>query len=133
MIPAILQKSVQVTAVLLLASTLAGLLAPAAVAMSRDDIVVAHASEDLASDAKDFFSDVLEDALFRSTVVAQVWSNAPNRIAPGGRVLFVLAGSADHDFETCGKQAPVSRLEFDQSVLMCSLGFGGSGEQSLGP
>ncbi|MDA1028307.1 MAG: hypothetical protein O3B41_04545 [Bacteroidetes bacterium] len=59
-------------AVMLLLSSLTSLLAPAAVAMSQDEMASLVHSTGLSSKVKEFFTDVLEDAMIRSAAVAQI-------------------------------------------------------------
>jgi hypothetical protein len=118
---------------MLLASTLSGLLAPAVVAMSKDGIASVAHQEGLSSKVKDFFVDVLEDALTRSAAVAQLNSSTPSRVIAGGRVLFVLSGSADF---SSGHEALFPGLAQAQprvASYFTSNSFGTSGLQPLGP
>lgn len=71
----------KVVAVVLLLSTLTALCAPAAVAFSKDDIEATASSEGLSAAVKSFFTDVLEDAMTRSSAVAQINPSFQSRVS----------------------------------------------------
>ncbi|MDE2995649.1 MAG: hypothetical protein OXT73_02760 [Bacteroidota bacterium] len=59
-------------ALLILGSVLTGVLAPGAVAISRDDIRTTAAQVDLSGDVRDFLTKALEDAMVRAALVGPV-------------------------------------------------------------
>ena len=66
------KEAFKVVAIALLFSIATGLFAPAAVAISKDEITSAASAEGLSAKVKSFFTDVLEDAMARSSAVAQI-------------------------------------------------------------
>jgi len=110
-----------------------GLLAPAVVAMSKDEITSTVLQEGLSSEVKDFFVDVLEDALTRSSAVAQLNYSSPNRVVAGGRVLFVLSGSADFSASRQAITQPSTNLEYRPASFFTTDSFRTAGLQPLGP
>ncbi len=110
-----------------------GLLAPAAVAMSRTDIELAADQDGLSSDVQDFFEEVLEDAMLRSAVVAPISAQSKQKISSAENVLFVIQGDFDARDQTITRDPLFSSLA-DQSIkLRIQLGFMSSGSQPLGP
>jgi len=110
-----------------------GLLAPVAVAMSRADIVSASEQDGLSSDVKDFFFDVLEDAMLRSAVVAPISAGSSLQFGSSERVLFAIASPRDTHLKLV---APLLKQNkgFEWSAHQrVELGFMNSGEQPLGP
>jgi len=119
-------------ALLLLVSLVTGLLAPAAVAMSKDEMLTVVKTEGLSSKVKDFLSDALEDALSRSVSVAHFSLTSPNRVFEGDRLLFVLAGSVDF---MSAQARPILKpiADFDERTEYLIFSSGTSGLQPLGP
>jgi len=124
---------IRLGALLLLGSVMTGLLAPAAVAMSRTDIELAADQDGLSSDVQDFFEEVLEDAMLRSAVVAPISAQSKQKISSAENVLFVIQGDFDARDQTITRDPLFSSLA-DQSIkLRIQLGFMSSGSQPLGP
>lgn len=122
----------QWTAAMLLASTLCGLLSPAAAAMGRDSMASVADTAGLSSDVKDFFVDVLEGGMLTAASVVQVFSTS-HRVRSNGRVLFVLSGSADFDSEVqTSDLIPESFLSPPRNQLV-DYPIGNSAVQPLGP
>jgi hypothetical protein len=119
-------------ALLLLVSVLTGLMAPAAVAMSKDEMLTVVETEGLSSKVKDFLSDALEDALSRSVSVAHFSLTSPNRVVEGDRLLFVLAGSVDF---MCAQARPILKpiAHWEERAEFLVFSTGTSGLQPLGP
>ena len=124
---------IRLSAVLLLGSVLTGLLAPAAVAMSRTDIVIASEQAGLSSDVQDFFSEILEDALLRSAIVAQLTAATSTRLLAPSRRLFVQSRSAVPDISETDVSLPSGANEDVQFLRDASTGLSGGGAQPLGP
>jgi hypothetical protein len=120
-------------AVILLSSTLTGLFAPAAVAMSEDKIAAAAHTSGLSSKVKDFFEDVLEDAMTRSAAVAQITLTTSKNVVARGRVIFVLPSSsnfrAEHLF---ARSVPFEDVPSANSLFSSRIART-SGLQPLGP
>lgn len=116
----------------MLASLLSGLLAPAAVAMSKDEMKLMVATEGLSSKAKDFFTDALEDALSRTVSVANLSLTSPNRVIAGKRLLFVLSGSLNFtDNQNRSLLRPLIQVE--TMAPYAAFAAGTTGLQPLGP
>ena len=116
----------------MLFSMLTGLLAPAAVAMSKDEMKSVVETEGLSSKVKDFLSDALEDALSRSVSVAHLSLSSPNRVDDGTRLLFVLTGSSDliaNQLRPLSEPMPWDGTQLEYSAFAA----GTTGLQPLGP
>lgn len=84
----------RICALLLLGSVVTGVLAPGAVAYSRDDIRTAAERSDLSGEVRDFLTKALEDAMVRAALVGPVTTLAswtPRRL-DGERPDFQLPG-----------------------------------------
>ena len=126
------ERNSKIIALTLLLSLFTGLMAPAVVAMSKDELNSAVQTQELPSKVKDFFLDALEDALTRSVSVAHISVNSPNRVSEGSRLLFVLTGSVDfNQFPTPSIFSPTSDLDVEADYV--DLKHGTAGVQPLGP
>ncbi len=77
-------RTSRIFALLMLGSVMSGVFAPGAVALTREDIRAASERSDLASDVRDFFTKVLEDAMVRAALVGPVSAGAaPTLRRPG--------------------------------------------------
>ena len=126
------RQAMQWTAAMLLASTLCGLLSPAAAAMSRDSMASVADTAGLSSDVKDFFVDVLEGGMLTAASVVQVFSTS-HRVRSNGRVLFVLSGSADFDSEVQTSDLSPESFLSPPGNQIADCPIGNSAVQPLGP
>ena len=85
-------------AALLLGSVVISVLAPGAVALSRNDIQHAAGQEGLSSDVQDFLNGVLEDAMLRAAHVAPATSSINDelrRTSDRQPLLVIWSGAAE--------------------------------------
>lgn len=119
-------------AVVLLLSTITALCAPAAVAISKDEITTAATSDQLSPKVKSFFSDVLEDAMTRSGAVAQINPSFQSRVTSNGSFEYKFS-----DFKVESPWKSLFQMEttpfYAQNVVHPVLDLNSFDIQSQGP
>jgi len=118
---------------LLLGCLFCGILAPAAVAYSSDEIVEVAGREGLSSDVHDFFLRALEDAMLRSAVVAPVVPTLDARKGNESRPTIVISRSAVETSTAVTRSVLASDQDINAARLVLRSTFLRSSVRPLGP
>ncbi len=101
--------------------------------MSQDEITAVSHSTGLSSKVKDFFTDVLEDAMTRSAAVAQITLRSPNETFSDGRTPHELRGTIGHNaYVLISGVSSIDSLPLVESIFARQMAQT-SGFCSLGP